>query len=147
MLYQEFLVTEAPEDRDAGDASIGGSLDIDIAITHVNGLILPYPQGTEGSEDGIGSRFLADAFGLGLTDGHLDSIREEMMTEFLGGSHHLITDDSDMTAFRAKGCQSFRDVIVRSRSVKRMLHIVLSKSGIGFIELWIVSTLRHSTFH
>ena len=64
MLYQEVAIAESPQHTDTGQSGIGGSLDINIAITHIDGFTVPYPEFTQGSKYGIGGGFLADALRL-----------------------------------------------------------------------------------
>ena len=42
---QEITIAEAPEDADTGEACVAGGLDINIAITDVDGILLPHPKG------------------------------------------------------------------------------------------------------
>ena len=147
MLYQEVAITESPQHADTRQSGIGGSLNIHIAIAHIDGIILLYPKRLKGCKDGVWSGFLADAGGFMLADSHLDGIREEMAAQFLGSSHHLVAHHSDMTASLVEFCKHLRDTLIGSRRIERMLHIVLSEGGEGLIEQRIVSPVGNGSFH
>ena len=54
MLYEEVAVAESPQYTDTRQSGIGGGLDIDIAIAHIDGVLLIYAQFAQGGKDGIG---------------------------------------------------------------------------------------------
>ena len=147
MLKEEVTVAETPKDTNARETGISSSLDVDITIAHIDSPLLPYSQFTKGSYDGIWRRFLTDSLGFMFTNSHLNDIREEMTTEFLGGSHHLIADDSYTALLPAEFLECLKDAVIRMSCIQSMLHIMLAESSKGFIEQRIASTLRHSTFH
>ena len=54
MLYEEVAVAESPQHTDARQSSIGSSLDIDIAIAYIDGVLLIYAQFAQSGKDSIG---------------------------------------------------------------------------------------------
>ena len=91
MSQEEVAGAEAPKDADAGQAAVVGCLDVNFAVANVNGI--PKFQLPQGLEDGIGGRLLTDACCFVFANSHWD-VGEEMMDEFLGGCHHLITESA-----------------------------------------------------
>ena len=78
MREEEVAVAKAPKDGDARDTGIGSSLNVHIAVSNVNGLILPYSKGFENCKDSIWSRFLLNSLILILTNGDFYSALEEV---------------------------------------------------------------------
>ena len=103
MLYEKITVAKAPKNGDAWEASVGSSLDVNVAIANIHSFLLTYTQFPKCGKNGVGGWLLTDAVSFVLTDSHLNTVRKEMSTEFLSGSHHLITDNSDTTTTHTKG--------------------------------------------
>ena len=80
MRDKEVAVAKGPKDGDTRDTGIGSCLNVHIAVSNVNGLILPYSKGFESSKDGIRSRFLLNSLILILTNGDFYGVLEEMTT-------------------------------------------------------------------
>lgn len=80
MRDKEVAVAKAPKDGDTRDTGIGSSLNVHIAVSNVNGLILPYSKGFESSKDGIRSWLLSNSLILILTNGDFYGVLEEMTT-------------------------------------------------------------------
>ena len=118
MFYQEVTIAETPEHRDTRKSRLTSRFQIDITIPHIDSIFLPYFQLTKGSEDGIRSRFLTNPLSLVLAYRHLDRIREEILAEFLSGSHHLIAYHSQSTTSCLEGCKRLRNPIVRTGGVE-----------------------------
>lgn len=57
MLYQEIAVAEAPEHRDTRQPAVTRRQDIDIAVAHIDGSLLPYSQLPQRLNDGVGAGF------------------------------------------------------------------------------------------
>ena len=146
MMQQEVARAEAPEDADAGQTTIAGCLQVDIAVAYVDGLLLPHPKLAKGLENGIGSGFLTDALSLVFTNGNLD-LRKEMTDKVLGGCHHLIAHHSESTAALLQLVQHLSDAGIGTGGVERVLHIMLAEGGKGGLELWVLSTIGHSALH
>ena len=123
---QKVTIAEAPENTDTGKAGIAGGLDIDIAITDIDGgypTPIPSPQGAgnlekiQGGEDGVRSGLATDASSLILADGHFDGIGKEMTAEFLGGCHHFVADHSQVTATGFEGFERLGNSFVRTGGI------------------------------
>ena len=97
MGQEEVAIAEAPEHADAGQAGIGGCLDVDVAVAHIDGILALGSQQAQGLVDGVRGRLATDACSLVLADGHLD-LREEMSHELTGGRHHLVAHHCQPTA-------------------------------------------------
>ena len=54
MLYEEVAIAETPQHTDARQSGIGGSLNIDITVAHIDSILLIYAQFAQGGKDGIG---------------------------------------------------------------------------------------------
>ena len=100
MFYQEVTIAETPEYGDTRQSTILSRLEIHIAIAHIDSPLLPYSKLLQGGKDRIRRGFLSDTLSLVFPNSHLDGVREEMLAEFLCGSHHLVAHHSQTTAFR-----------------------------------------------
>lgn len=78
MREEEVAVAKAPKDGDARDTGIGSCLNVHIAVSNVNGLILPYSEGFKRSKDGIRGRFLTNSLSLILANGNFYGVWEEV---------------------------------------------------------------------
>ena len=78
MRDEEVTVTKAPKDGDTRDTGIRRCLNVHIAVTNVNGLILPYSEGFKRSKDGIRGRFLTNSLSLILAYGDFYGVWEEV---------------------------------------------------------------------
>ena len=99
MLYQEVTITKSPQYRNTWQSRVSCCLNIHVTISHVNSPAFINTKLTQSCKDRIRSRFLTNTLRFMLTNGNLDSIREEMPTEFYCCSHHLITHNSQSASF------------------------------------------------
>ena len=147
MLKQEVAVAEAPEDRDTGDSCVAGGLNVYIAVAYVNGLILSHSQFMQGSKDRVWRRLLADTLCFMLTNSYLDSVGEEMVAEFPGGCHHLITHHSDMAAPLVEFCKGLRNTVIGTGCIECMIHIIPTEGCESLFKERVSCTIRHCTLH
>ena len=95
------MVSEAPEDTDAGESRIAGGLDIDIAVTDIDGMLFVDTQLAQRLVDGVRSRLLADALCLMFPNSDF-YLWKEMAYQFLGRRHELIADNGKVAATAAQ---------------------------------------------
>ena len=74
-------------------------------------------------------------------------VGEEVADEFLCGSHHLVADHRHLATACLQLVDEFRDAIVRTRGIERVLHIMLAEGGKGGFELRIPGTIGYGAFH
>ena len=118
MFYQEVTIAKAPKHRDTRKSRLTSCFKVDIAIAYVDSPLLSYSQLTKGSKDCIRGRLLTNTLSLVLTYCHLNSIREEMLAEFLCGSHHLIAYHSQTTTSLLEDCECLRNPFVRTGGIE-----------------------------
>ena len=124
-----------------------GSQDIHIAVANIDSPLLPYAKLSERLIDGVGSWFLTNPLRLVLADGHLYRVAEEMTTEFLCGSHHLIAYHRQTATFGLERLQRLDNAVIRLGGIERVLHIMFPERLEGSFKLRVVSPLGNRPFH
>ena len=118
MSLQEVAASKSPEHTDTRQAGIAGSKNVYIAVAYIDSIFLRHAQLTQRLFYSIGSRLLADAFRLMLTNSHFDCVGKEMSAQFFCSSIKLIAYHSGATTSMTQLSEELWNVVVWTRSVK-----------------------------
>ena len=146
MCKKEVLVAESPKDADAGHARIACRLYVNVAVAYIYRPFRCYAELLHRLYYGVGSRLLAYVLTLADGNGH-KLVTEEMTTKLLRCRIKLIAYHSHLLATALQFMQQFHHTVVRTRSVKVVLHVMLAEVGIGLVERRIIETAGNGTLH